>query len=346
MQLFRHSQILPRLSQSQFPMRRHFSPMDTQKPSIIKNIKGVTQQGKELDGNYKTNQDYYLIKKNINGVTDFNIYCVFDGHGEYGHFVSQYTSFIFNAYFTRNYRIAGMHNPLEIYKKIKENNYQMINDLFTITENCLKIQSHFDCSKSGTTIVLVIQINDSLICANVGDSKAILIGEGSPAISKSDSFPSNNKTNQKIVEVYRLSQEHKPNLPLEQERILKMGGKVEKMSYPGLGEVGPYRVFADGLCLGIAMSRSMGDFAAHQFGVISTPEIREFKLNAKAKFLIICSDGVYEFLSNEDLMKMGFRYYYNNTPEAFCRDVINRSTIFWEKESKFVDDMTIITVYF
>ena len=39
----------------------------------------------------KTNQDSYLIKENIFG-ENFNIYGVFDGHGDDGHFVSRYIS--------------------------------------------------------------------------------------------------------------------------------------------------------------------------------------------------------------------------------------------------------------
>ena len=47
----------------------------------------------------KTNQDSYLIKENIFG-EKFNIYGVFDGHGDDGHFVSKYISYYINDYYT------------------------------------------------------------------------------------------------------------------------------------------------------------------------------------------------------------------------------------------------------
>jgi serine/threonine protein phosphatase PrpC len=49
------------------------------------------------------------------------------------------------------------------------------------------------------------------------------------------------------------------------------------------------------------MSRSIGDFIAHSVGVIPDPEVMRFELNPDHKFLIIASDGVWEFLSNEEI---------------------------------------------
>ena len=52
---------------------------------------------------------------------------------------------------------------------------------------------------------------------------------------------------------------------------------------------------------GLAMTRSFGDQAAAQVGVISTPEILEMNLVEGDQFMIIASDGVWEFLSNEEV---------------------------------------------
>jgi len=46
------------------------------------------------------------------------------------------------------------------------------------------------------------------------------------------------------------------------------------------------------------MSRSLGDQVAHSVGVSSSPEISEFLLDIDDKFVIIATDGVWEFLSN------------------------------------------------
>jgi len=49
------------------------------------------------------------------------------------------------------------------------------------------------------------------------------------------------------------------------------------------------------------MSRSIGDVIAHTVGVSATPEIKQFKIDGKEWVLIVASDGLWEFLSNEEV---------------------------------------------
>ena len=47
------------------------------------------------------------------------------------------------------------------------------------------------------------------------------------------------------------------------------------------------------------MSRSIGDMVAKSVGVISTPDVKIYKRNIEEdKALVLCADGVCEFLSN------------------------------------------------
>lgn len=57
------------------------------------------------------------------------------------------------------------------------------------------------------------------------------------------------------------------------------------------------------------MSRSLGDQIAHSVGVSSIPEIKTFLVGVDDKFVIIGSDGVFEFLTNEDLARIVLPYY-------------------------------------
>ena len=52
------------------------------------------------------------------------------------------------------------------------------------------------------------------------------------------------------------------------------------------------------------MSRSLGDAVAAQVGVISEPELLEFEINGEDKFVVLASDGVWEFIENEVCMEM------------------------------------------
>ena len=47
------------------------------------------------------------------------------------------------------------------------------------------------------------------------------------------------------------------------------------------------------------MSRSLGDQIAHTAGVSTEPEVMKFEVGPEHKFIVIASDGVWEFLSNE-----------------------------------------------
>jgi serine/threonine protein phosphatase PrpC len=63
------------------------------------------------------------------------------------------------------------------------------------------------------------------------------------------------------------------------------------------------------------MSRSIGDFIAHSVGVSTDPEVMRFELKPDDKFIIIASDGVWEFLSNEDVAKIVWPFFLKNSPE-------------------------------
>ena len=47
------------------------------------------------------------------------------------------------------------------------------------------------------------------------------------------------------------------------------------------------------------MSRSLGDYVAQSVGVSCRPELIYYNVTPEDRFLVIASDGVWEFLSNE-----------------------------------------------
>lgn len=47
---------------------------------------------------------------------------------------------------------------------------------------------------------------------------------------------------------------------------------------------------------GLAMTRSFGDKAGIKAGTISEPEVSQYSLGEKNKFLLVASDGVWEHL--------------------------------------------------
>jgi len=284
-------------------------------------------------GRTKTNQDSCLVKLNGLKVENFNLYSVMDGHGSHGHFVSNSVKAIFTEFIYKqsNYGINNLiTNPLSnhfsnnfknsnngvnfnqshlntIYNKLSTNEYNLIKRCFQHCEATLA-KSKYEVNFSGTTAVMVIQIDDILICANAGDSRAcIQTKEG----------------------IKCLSNDHKPDNDEERKRIVASGGRVDKFN--DCGEyIGPYRVWLKYEDYpGLAMSRSLGDFVAKSVGCSCIPEIIELRINPSYEFMIIASDGVWEFLDNEAACKLVQPYFYKNDPEGACTKLIDESARLW-----------------
>ena len=94
------------------------------------------------------------------------------------------------------------------------------------------------------------------------------------------------------------------------------------------------------------MSRSIGDMDAKKIGVIPNPQIVEYSINKYSKYMLICSDGVWEFITNEEAMKIGNTYYLKNDARGLCQELYNKSVYFWTKEDDCIDDITAIAVFF
>ncbi len=304
---------------------------------LMKNYNGMSLPGKNIAGETKTNQDAFVCKTNIHNIKDFNILGVLDGHGPDGHFVSEFVSEFIPSQIINNPEIKKLSNPESIYKKLKENNCKIISQAFIITDNQLR-SMEFDISESGCTCCLIIHIGTHLICANTGDSRALVVyDQANDPNSKSLNF----------LDTVPLSIDYKPELPEEISRIILAGGVVEQMKDEfGMG-VGPYRVWVKGKDYpGLAMSRSIGDLHGKSIGVIPDPGILEYDLNKSTKYVIACSDGVWEFLNNEAVMNIGKRFYLQNNAVDFCHELVSRALKEWQKNDKIVDDITAVVAFF
>jgi len=138
---------------------------------------------------------------------------------------------------------------------------------------------------AGSTSNVLYFRGDKLWVACSGDSRAVMGQQRRGEITALD-----------------LSNDHKPDLPVERKRIEAAGGVV---SAPGPRGLPPSRVWVNGR-VGLAMSRSIGDGEAKGFGVVPDPEIKEYTLKPSHangdgdKFVIVASDGIWEFISSQE----------------------------------------------
>ena len=294
---------------------------------------GKSKAGKDKNKNIKINQDAFRVCENINNIKNFNIYILCDGHGRDGHYVSKYiTENIISMISSHSLKVFHK-NVEEIYNALIKNNYQLIKDIFSQIDICLSLQKDFDTEKSGCTCILILQIGSKIISANIGDSRAILVYSNSQNLFKTKTFP--------------LSLDSKPDLPSELKRIINCGGEVHKNINKKGEYVGPMRVFARGKDFpGLAMSRSFGDFQSKQYGVINEPTFVEYCLDENCRYIVICSDGVWDFIDNDNVVKIGNRHYLNNNPEGFCLEILEKASYWWQKEDIVIDDITALIVFF
>lgn len=307
----------------------------------IKCIHDLSKTGLAGDDK-KVNQDNYFIFKNFVQGFD-NIYMgVCDGHGYYGHEVSGYIKE--NLPMDLNHLIKT--KKLNV---LKDDLSAVIKNAFILENKSLLRNRQIDSDLSGSTCVSVIYTPIKLIIANIGDSRCVLgkCIEIDNYEEKDEIIGEKKKRNIRWV-AENLSRDHKPSLPEEAERILKVGGRIRPMKDEDGEFIGPLRVYMKEKDMpGLAMTRSFGDYFGSTAGVISEPEVTEYFFKPEDKFMVLASDGLFEFIESQEVIDIIKDYYERNDIVGCCEYLYKESTRKWiQEEEDTIDDITIILVFF
>ena len=297
------------------------------KKKVIKKIKELlpyTHVGFDGEEPKENNQDNYFIFKKFAEHKDYIYMSVCDGHGVEGHFVSEFIKEVLPYYMSENLKERNILKETELV-------HQIITETFLIVNNMLVENESINSLFSGSTCVSVIFTPERLIVPNIGDSRAVL--------GRYD------KKNGKYKAI-DLSRDHKPTEKDEAQRIYENDGRIQPFTEDG-EFVGPQRVWIkDEEVPGLAMTRSFGDRVAATVGVMSEPEIKEFNFDEDDKFMIIASDGIWEFISSQECVDMIQSYYESNDLKGCCEYLYQESSRRWLKEEEVIDDTTLILVFF
>jgi len=144
---------------------------------------------------------------------------------------------------------------------------------------------------SGSCGIIAMIKGKKCIIANVGDSRLVIFKNGKISFTTED---------------------HKPDSETEKKRIEAAGGKIyQTPSFFPLYQNGkqieiPWRVLPGRL----SVSRTFGDIEAKEekFGgmkgvVVALPDITEIELNDEYNFIVIGCDGIFDVLTNEELLE-------------------------------------------
>merc|ERR1711916_92191 len=99
--------------------------------------------------------------------------------------------------------------------------------------------------------------------------------------------------------------------------------------------------------IGLAMARSLGDFAVKSVGVIAEPEVKVFEIEDEVdEFLIMASDGVWEFIGSQEAVDIvSQKLACGEACHSACQELIEQATQRWmEEEGDYRDDITAIVV--
>jgi serine/threonine protein phosphatase PrpC len=253
------------------------------------------------------NQDDYFVFID----KDFIILGVFDGHGVLGHKVSD---FVHNA-------LPGI---ILSQPDLLKDSQSALKKAFDECQNkLLNNDENIDCSVSGCTATVLLIIQGKMFIAHIGDSRAVICEEVNNSIASRN-----------------LTKDHKPNLPEEEERIKFHGGEVKQLS-----DDAPFRIFRPGQDFpGINMSRAFGDVLSRELGVIHVPEVNEIKMKVNDSFILICSDGIWEFITGQESANLVFKC--QGDAKKACEKLAALAWMRWKKKyDNLVDDITVIVVY-
>ncbi|VAI30303.1 unnamed protein product [Triticum turgidum subsp. durum] len=189
----------------------------------------------------------------------------------------------------------------------------------------LRQHSGIDCLCSGTTAVTVVRQGDHLIVANLGDSRAVLCARDSKG---------------RPVSV-QITTDLKPDLPGEAERILSCKGRIFAMDdEPDV----PRLWLPDQDAPGLAMARAFGDFCLKNHGLICTPEVYYRKLSEKDDFLVLATDGIWDVLSNKEVVKIVSSA---SDRSKAAKQLVDRAVRAWRRKfpTSMVDDCAAVCLF-
>ena len=250
------------------------SENEFKKTDFIKGYAYSTSKGNIRDYNEDTITARKIIDpKDKNNY--FYVFAIYDGHGGNG---------------------CSIYLKNNLYKNITECSMIGLRNAINLTEqNFLEYEGVNQYGElddtSGSCASIVLLKNKKCIIANVGDSRCVLF---------------------KNKRLFFATKDHKPNSHTEKRRIEAAGGSVfQSTVIVPLYQNGkmiemPWRVNPGRL----SVSRTFGDIEikVEKFGgkknvVVATPDIVEFELNDQYNFLVIACDGVYDVLSNMEILE-------------------------------------------
>eukprot|EP00392_Amoebophrya_sp_AT5.2_P015136 g15330.t1 len=285
------------------------------------------------------NQDAFSV---MYACDEFLLTGVYDGHGAHGHHVSQFVKDTLPKLFLNDPNRSK--DPCSALRE----SFSRCQKLIEHGEKHATLQA----GMSGSTCTLAYQPlqgdkKGQIFIAYVGDSRACMV---SRARNGGKGFTGRS-----------LTEDHKPSLPAEKARIEAGGGRVlfdgffnhrvfaKGQMYPGLNIKERVEThFSVFFSASKKMSRAFGDCVAHrEAGLCAEPEITIIRVQPDDVGLLVCSDGVWEFLDGATAAQCAMGAVGGGCADG-AEQLAKVSWAMWMEDSdnEISDDITAVLVMF
>lgn len=191
-----------------------------------------------------------------------------------------------------------------------------VKEIYEFFQNMLKKNHYKNSFNTGATCLIVVQYksegSDFLNVLNTGDTRCIIC-----------------RNNFGIP----LTKDHKPNWPEERIRIQSLGGEIK---FDG----------NDWRITDLSVSRAFGDIKSEPF-LTNMPDIFRYKITQEDKFIVLACDGVWDVLTNQDVVNFILDSCYNiETGERINKNInIAKMLGNYAIQKGSTDNITVIVVF-
>jgi len=226
-------------------------------------------------------EDAHTVQITVDGDPSHNFFGVYDGHG--GTQTAQYTQ-------------DRLHAKLVSQPAFKAGDYKdALIKAFVDLDKEMYEEKSGKFATSGCTAVTMLTKDNTMYCANSGDSRAVLSERG---------------------QAVPLSFDHKPSNEEEMRRIRAAGGFVEFNRVNGT----------------LALSRALGDFefkcatrSPKDQMVTAVPEVTATPLNDNHEFVVLACDGIWDVLTSQEVIDfIRPKLAEGLSPDTICEAVLSK----------------------
>lgn len=285
-------------------------------------INKLTVNFSSLKGNRKTMEDYFIVDQ-YDIIKDHQLFAIFDGHGgsECAKFMKENLLNVFYSHSEINEYINALDDVdpeffstilffYEIdFQRVFNEVLQKLDDMYyeytTKNKYCIP--------QDGTTVNIIFITPYKIICANLGDSRSILV--------KIPGIP-----------LRQLSSDH--TIEYDSYRLKIVGATISSDN----------RILSNSGCL-LNLSRSLGDYSFKKIFngktddfVSRIPEVRILERSNDDLFIIMACDGLWDVLSNEYVSEYLYKNYASiNVAFSLSKEALLRGS---------TDNITCISIKF